>query len=97
MPSTGKIEEIVFPGGPGVRVDTALKRNTEISPYYDSMIAKLITYGRNRKDAILKMKRALREFHIEGVKTNIGLHKRIMENDKFLKGYYSTDFISNFK
>ncbi len=97
IPSAGRISRIVFPGGSGVRVDTAVRQNSEISPYYDSMIAKLITYGRDRPEAILKMKRALSELRIEGVRTNIDLHKRILENEDFRRGCYSTDFIADMK
>lgn len=97
VPSTGRIRRIVFPGGSGVRVDTAVRQNSEISPYYDSLIAKLITYGKNRPSAILKMKRALDEFRVEGIQTNIEFHKKILENENFKKGCYSTSFIGNMK
>jgi len=97
MPSTGRISRIVLPGGSGVRVDTAVRQNSEISPYYDSMIAKVITYGRDRSEAMMKMKRALNELRIEGIRTNIGLHKKILENDNFRRGCYSTDFIRSMK
>ncbi len=93
VPSAGSVERLFLPGGPGVRVDTALSQGDEISPFYDSLIAKVITWGATRSEAIVKMKRALEEFVIEGVKTNISLHKKILANENFLKGAYSTNFL----
>ncbi|MCD6310885.1 MAG: acetyl-CoA carboxylase biotin carboxylase subunit [Elusimicrobia bacterium] len=97
MPSSGIIEKLILPGGPGVRVDTAMTSGSEISPFYDSMIAKIITYGRNRAEAIERMKRALMEIKIEGVTTNIKLHQKILRDENFVKGCYTTDFIGNMK
>ncbi|MBA3052902.1 MAG: acetyl-CoA carboxylase biotin carboxylase subunit [Candidatus Omnitrophota bacterium] len=97
MPSAGKIEKLILPGGPGVRVDTAMTNGSEISPFYDSMIAKIITYGRDRAEAIERMKRALMELKIEGVTTNIALHQKILQDENFIKGCYTTDFIGNMK
>jgi len=97
MPSSGTIEKLILPGGPGVRVDTAMTSGSEISPFYDSMIAKIITYGRNRAEAIERMKRALLEIKIEGVTTNIALHQKILRNENFIKGCYTTDFIGDMK
>ena len=93
MPSPGKIESLVLPGGPGVRLDTHIYPGYEISPYYDSLVAKLITYGRSRQEAIKKMSRALHEFHISPIKTTVPFHLRLMENPLFLKGDISTHFV----
>ncbi|MCD6423343.1 MAG: acetyl-CoA carboxylase biotin carboxylase subunit [Elusimicrobia bacterium] len=93
MPQAGKIKHFILPRGAGVRVDTALKPGAVIPPYYDSLIAKVITAGRSRKSALKRMKIALDEFKIQGIKTNIPLHKKILENPAFLKGNYNTNFI----
>lgn len=94
MPSPGKISEYTAPGGRGVRLDTVAHTGYEISPYYDSMIGKLITYGKSRHEAISIMKRALDEFTIKPVKTTINLLKEIFNNPLFVKGDISTDFIN---
>ena len=94
MPSPGKITEYYAPGGRGVRLDTHASTGYEISPYYDSMIGKLITYGKSRKEAIDIMKRALDEFIIKPVKTTIPFLRNIFNNPLFVKGDISTDFIS---
>jgi len=96
LPSPGGISAYHIPGGPGIRVDTAAYTNCVISPYYDSMIAKLIVKGENRLDAISKMRRALEEFTVQGVKTTIPFHKRVFENEAFTKGDFSTNFISKY-
>ncbi len=93
MPSPGKIEQLILPGGPGIRLDTHIYAGYEISPYYDSLIAKLIAYGRNRSEAIKIMQRALTEFYIAPIKTTIPFHLNLMENPLFLKGDISTHFI----
>jgi acetyl-CoA carboxylase biotin carboxylase subunit len=93
MPSPGKITEYNVPGGPGIRVDTHVYQGYSIPPYYDSMVAKIIAHGCDRKEAIQRMKRALDEFVIEGIKTTIPLHQRILENENFLNNNYSTSFI----
>jgi acetyl-CoA carboxylase biotin carboxylase subunit len=95
MPSPGRIETVNFPGGPGVRLDTHIYQGYEISPYYDSMVAKLITYGTNRQEAIKTMRRALTEFYIEPIKTTVNFHQRLLENASFLKGDISTHFIQD--
>ena len=97
MPSPGKITEYNAPGGRGVRLDTHVNSGYDISPYYDSMIGKLITYGNSRKEAIDIMKRALDEFTIKPIKTTIPLLKNIFNNPLFVKGDISTDFISTVK
>jgi len=93
MPSPGKIEELNLPGGRGVRVDTHIYPGYTISPYYDSMVAKLISYGQDREEAIRIMRRALEEFYISPIKTTISLHSDIIEHPSFLKGDISTHFI----
>jgi len=93
MPCPGKIETLIFPGGPGVRLDTHIYSGYEIPPYYDSLVAKLITHGKNRQEAIKIMQRALNEFYIAPVKTTIPFHLKLMENPLFLKGDISTHFV----
>ena len=92
-PSPGKIETYIAPGGPGVRVDTHIYAGYTISFHYDSMISKLITYGRNRQEAILRMQRALEEYRIGPIKTTIDFHKMVFHNPLFLKGEISTNFV----
>ena len=94
IPSPGKIEFLNLPGGNGIRVDTAVFTGYTIPPTYDSMIAKLIAYGRNRDEAINKMLRALEEFVIEGIENNIEFQIDILNNEKFRLGDYDTSFIS---
>jgi acetyl-CoA carboxylase biotin carboxylase subunit len=93
MPSPGKIEMYLPPGGFGVRVDSAAYPGYTIPPYYDSMIAKLITYGATRKEAIARMKRALGEFVIEGIHTTIPFHLQLMDHEKFVEGDFNTKFL----
>jgi acetyl-CoA carboxylase biotin carboxylase subunit len=93
FPSPGKITTYNPPGGPGVRVDGISYAGYEIPPYYDSMVAKLIVWDNNRNGAINRMRRALDEYSIEGVKTTIPFHKMILFNAYFRKGDYSTNFI----
>ena len=93
MPSPGKITTFNVPGGRGVRVDTHAYAGYEISPYYDSMIGKLIVHGKNRYEAINICKRALDEFVIEPIKTTIPFHRKVMNNPAFLRGRFATDFI----
>jgi acetyl-CoA carboxylase biotin carboxylase subunit len=92
-PSPGRIERFTAPEGPGVRVDTFVESGSVISPYYDSMIAKLIVKGRDRAEAIGRMKRALEMFVIEGIKTSIPLHRRILADADFAAGRFDTHFI----
>ena len=94
-PSPGKIETLNLPGGPGVRVDTHVYTGYTIGSFYDSLIAKLITHGRDRKEAIQKMKRALDEFIIEPIKTTIPFHRGLMNNALFLRGEISTHFVQD--
>ncbi len=95
-PSPGVITKYSPPGGFGVRVDSAMESGSTVVPYYDSMIAKLITHGRNRQESMARMKRALSEFAIEGIKTTIPLHRRILDDPDFQKGHVSTTFLERF-
>lgn len=95
MPCPGKIEMLNLPGGPGVRLDTHIYPGYEISPYYDSLVAKLITYGNNRQEAIKIMQRALSEFYISPIKTTVPFHIRLLENPLFIKGEISTHFVQD--
>lgn len=92
-PSPGKVNILLWPGGSGVRLDSALYNGYEIPPTYDSMVAKLITHGRDRTEAINKMRRALDEFIIEGIDTNIEFLFQILNNEKFINGEIDTSFI----
>lgn len=96
MPSPGTISQMHLPGGNGVRVDTAAYDGFEISPYYDSMIAKIIVQGRNRTEAIAKMRTALEEMVVVGVNTNLDFQYAIMENETFRAGLADTGFIEQF-
>ncbi|GGD21195.1 acetyl-CoA carboxylase biotin carboxylase subunit [Pontibacillus salipaludis] len=96
MPSPGRIEMYLPPGGFGVRVDSAAYPGWMIPPYYDSMIAKLITYGNTREEAMDRMKRALDEFVIEGVHTTIPFHRRMMEHEVFRGGDFNTKFLETY-
>jgi acetyl-CoA carboxylase biotin carboxylase subunit len=95
MPFAGKINNILFPTGPGIRIDSGVYPGGFISPHYDSMIAKVIAYDNNREYAIARMIRALKEFEVEGIKTNKDFLLEILFSDKFLKGDYSINFIEN--
>ncbi len=92
-PSTGVITALHLPGGPGVRVDTAVNVQSVVTPYYDSLIAKLIVHADSRDEAIRKMKGALSEFVIEGIKTSIPFHRKVFDDPGFIKGRYSTNFL----
>ncbi|AKA34915.1 acetyl-CoA carboxylase biotin carboxylase subunit [Flagellimonas lutaonensis] len=96
-PSPGKITTLHTPGGHGVRLDTHVYSGYSIPPNYDSMIAKLITTAQTREEAINKMRRALDEFVIEGIKTTIPFHRQLMEHPDYLAGNYTTKFMEDFK
>ena len=96
LPSSGVLEKYIPSGGIGVRVDSHSYQNYEIPPYYDSMIAKLIVKGKNREEAIARMKRALKEFKIEGVDTTIPFHLKVLENEAFKEGKFYTNFIETY-
>jgi len=93
LPSAGTLEKYIVPGGIGVRVDSHSYQGYDIPPYYDSMIGKLIVHGVDREEAIIRMKRALEEYKIEGVKTTIKFHEKVLNNEEFKSGNYSTNFI----
>ncbi|MBI4838958.1 MAG: hypothetical protein HY806_07450 [Nitrospirae bacterium] len=93
VPSPGRIMLFIPPGGPGVRVDTAAYCGWTVPAHYDSLIAKLIVHGKNREEAIMRMRRALDEFVIEGIKTTIPFHKNILNNPDFLNGNFNTGFL----
>ncbi len=95
-PSPGKITAFNIPGGPGVRVDTAAYPGYTVPPYYDSMIAKLIVHARTRELAIARMQRALDMMVVEGIKTTIPLHRKIMADERFRSGNFSTKFMEEF-
>ena len=96
-PSPGKISSLNFPGGHGVRLDTHVYSSYIIPPHYDSMIAKLITTAQTREEAINKMKRALDEFYIEGIKTTIPFHRKLMDHPDYVAGNYTTKFMEDFQ
>jgi acetyl-CoA carboxylase biotin carboxylase subunit len=96
-PSPGKITTLHMPGGHGVRLDTHVYSGYTIPPNYDSMIAKLITTAQSREEAISKMRRALDEFVIEGVKTTIPFHRQLMDDPRYIAGDYTTAFMDTFK
>jgi acetyl-CoA carboxylase biotin carboxylase subunit len=93
LPSTGRIAHHLLPTGPGVRIDTGVYNGFEISPYYDSLISKLIVWGETRAEAILRMRRALEEYKIVGVHTNIPFHQSLMDSHRFMGGQFDTRFV----
>ncbi|PIW30919.1 MAG: acetyl-CoA carboxylase biotin carboxylase subunit [bacterium (Candidatus Ratteibacteria) CG_4_10_14_3_um_filter_41_18] len=93
LPSPGKITRYIAPGGPGIRLDTHIHQGYQVPAYYDSLLAKLISYGRNRREAIFRMQRALGEMKIEGIKTTIPFYKKIFSNPLYLQGKYYVGFI----
>ena len=95
LPSTGVITQSLIPSGPGIRVDSGVYSGYEISPYYDALIAKLIVHGETREETIARMKRALEEFRVIGVRTNIPFHQALMENTEFLAGDFDTQFVND--
>ncbi|AKF95299.1 acetyl-CoA carboxylase biotin carboxylase subunit [Brevibacillus laterosporus] len=96
MPSPGKIEGYLAPGGFGVRIDSAVYPGYTIPPYYDSMIAKVIVWGKTREEAIERMKRALQELMIEGVHTTIPFHLKLLEHEVFISGQFDTKFLETY-
>ena len=93
MPSTGQISTMILPTGPGVRVDSGVYSGQEITPYYDSLIAKLITWGETRSEAMLRMRRALSEYRIMGLKHNIPFHINLLNSISFIAGRFDTNFV----
>jgi acetyl-CoA carboxylase biotin carboxylase subunit len=96
-PCPGKITSFILPGGPGVRVDTAAYSGWVVPAYYDSLIAKVITHGKDREEAVARMQRALNEFTIEGIKTTLPFHMKILDDPDFLKGNFNTSFLEKNK
>jgi len=92
-PQTGVIDDLVLPGGPGVRVDTHIYPGYEVPPYYDSLLAKLIVWGEDRDQALARSRRALGEFTISGLKTNLPFHRGIIDNEAFLGAQVSTNLL----
>jgi acetyl-CoA carboxylase biotin carboxylase subunit len=97
VPSPGLIQAFSIPGGPGVRIDTAAHADCTISPYYDSMIAKIIAHGRDRQEAIARMKRTLEMTVIEGIRTTIPLHLRILSDPDFAAARLNTHFMERYQ
>ncbi len=96
MPCPGKINHVVMSGGPGIRVDTHVYSGYTIPPFYDSLIAKLIASGKDRKEAIARMRRALRETIIDGIKTTVPIHQKILANEYFQNGEFATNFLPKY-
>ena len=97
LPSPGKVTQWMVPGGRNVRVDSHVYAGYVVPPYYDSMIGKLIVWGRDRNKAINIMKRALAEFEVEGIRTTIPFHQKMMENEDFISNDYDTKYLENYK
>jgi acetyl-CoA carboxylase biotin carboxylase subunit len=93
MPSTGRIDQVLLPTGPGVRIDTGVFPGFEISPYYDSLISKVIVWGETRAEAILRMRRSLEEYKVVGVRTNIPFHQNLLDSHRFMGGQFDTQFV----
>ncbi len=96
VPSPGRIDVLSLPGGPGIRIDTAVHAEATVPPYYDSMIAKVMAWGRTRDEAIVRMRRALEMMVVEGIKTSIPLHLRILAEADFKAGNFNTSFMERF-
>ena len=96
IPNAGTINTYHVPGGLGVRVDSALYSGYKVSPNYDSLISKLIVHGKTREEAILRLKRALKEYVIDGIKTTLPLHKKIIDTSEFISGKYDIRWLENF-
>lgn len=93
MPSPGTVENLILPGGPGVRVDTHIFPNYEIPPFYDSLIGKVVTWGNDREKAIKRMQRALYEFRIDGIRVTIPFHQKVLQTKDFIAGNIHTHFL----
>jgi len=96
VPSPGRVRHLNLPGGPGVRIDTFLHDGCEVQPYYDSLVAKLMTHGRDRAEAMARMRRCLDVMVVEGIKTNVALHRRILDDPDFRAGRVDTSFMDRF-
>ena len=97
LPSIGTVEDIIIPGGNGIRIDGAIKSKQEVSPYYDSMLMKVIAHGKTREDAIKKMQTALYEMRVTGVKTTITFFRKLLDDKLFRNKHYTTKFLETFK
>ncbi len=97
MPNPGQITDLHFPGGPGIRVDSHMYAQYSIPPFYDSLIAKLIAFGRNRQESITRLRRCLDEFVVEGVKTTIPFHRKLIDHPDFVSGNFDTGFLDRVK
>lgn len=97
MPSPGTIQKLILPNGPGVRVDTHIYNHYEISPFYDSLIGKLVVWAKDREMAIKRMQRALSEFQIEGIKSTVPFHQRVFQDEDFIRGDIDTHFLEKFE
>jgi acetyl/propionyl-CoA carboxylase alpha subunit len=95
LPAPGQITAVHFPTGPGVRVDGGISAGSRVTPYYDPLLAKVITYGENRAQAITRMRQALTDLVIDGIVSNIALHRHLMDNAYFQAGTLTTDFLSS--
>ncbi len=95
LPSTGRITQSLVPAGPGIRVDSGVYTGFEISPFYDALIAKLIVHEETREETIARMKRALEEYRVIGVRTNIPFHQALLDNPDFLAGNFDTQFVTD--
>jgi acetyl-CoA carboxylase biotin carboxylase subunit len=93
MPSPGEITALALPGGPGVRVDTAAFAGYHVPPFYDSLVAKLICWGRDREEAIARTRRALEEFVVEGIRTTIPFHLELLADPSVRAGEYHVEFL----
>jgi acetyl-CoA carboxylase biotin carboxylase subunit len=93
LPSVGQVTVHIAPTGPGVRLDSGIYAGYEVTPYYDSMLAKLIAWGETRGEAILRMRRALSEYKIMGLKTNLPFHQKLLDSTRFIAGRYDTQFV----
>jgi acetyl-CoA carboxylase biotin carboxylase subunit len=94
MPSAGTITALHLPGGPGLRIDSHIYQGYEVPPYYDSLLAKVVTCGRDRAQAIARMRRVLAEVTIEGVATTLPFHRDLLENPEFVEGRFDTEFVT---
>jgi acetyl-CoA carboxylase biotin carboxylase subunit len=96
LPSLGTVRNLRWPGGPGVRIDSGVYRGMEVTPYYDSMLAKLIAYGRDREQARRRMLRVLQELHVGGVKTSASIALQLLQSEAFIEGDYDTGYLERF-
>jgi acetyl-CoA carboxylase biotin carboxylase subunit len=94
IPAAGEITALHLPGGPGVRIDTHIYQNYVIPPYYDSLLAKAVAYGRDRRESLLRMRRLLGELTIEGVATTVPFHRAVLEEPEFIAGRFDTDYVA---